>query len=162
MYSFIYFKPTSEEFLKSVSRMNFLHNPYIKAGKILNQDLLYVLWASMAEPVNFMQLYEWRPLTDMEHAALGSLWLHIGHLMGIDYKKELGKDKWANGKEFMEELDVWAHDYEDEAMKPFEEVRLLGDVLMELLLSVYPRFTRPTVYQVSLVLMTEKMRRAFQ
>jgi len=35
----------------------------------------------------------------MEHAALGTLWRIV--MMGIDYKKELGKDKWANGK-FME------------------------------------------------------------
>lgn len=160
-YSFASFNPSSDEFIKAVSRMNFLHNPYIKAGKITNGDLLYVLWASMAEPVKFMQLYEWRAFSDMEHAALGTLWLHVGRLMGIDYKKELGKDNWANGKVFMDELTEWARGYEGIHMKPSPEVSLLGDVLMELLLSVYPKFTRSTVRQVSLVLMTEQMRWAF-
>ena len=141
--------------------MNFLHAPYIKAGKILNEDLLYVLWASMAEPVRFMRQFEWRAFTDMEHAAYGALWKHIGDLMGINYKAELGNNEWKDGIEFMDEVTAWAGKYEDQYMKPYPEVRKLGEVLMELLYSAYPSMARPIVYNVSLVIMGDRMRHAF-
>jgi hypothetical protein len=159
--SFAQFRPHDEEFLKAVARMNFLHAPYIKSGKILNEDLLYVLWASMAEPVRFMRLYEWRALTDMEHAAVGALWKHIGDLMGIDYEAELGRNTWTDGIEFMDEVTAWASKYEDKYMHPYPEVRKLGEVLMDLLLTSYPKFARPMAHQISLVLMGDRMRHAF-
>jgi hypothetical protein len=141
--------------------MNYLHSPYIKAGKILNQDLLYVLWASMFGPVRFFELYEWRPLTDMEIAALGTIWLYVGKLMGIDYQQELGQESWADGIEFMECVTLWAGSYEDEYMRPHPEIRALGKILIELLLSAYPKFMRPLIYRPALVVMGERMRYVF-
>lgn len=141
--------------------MNYLHAPYIKAGKILNEDLIYVLWASMADPVRFIGLYEWRPCTEMEQAAFGAQWKHIGDLMGIDYKAELGHDSWKDGIEFIDELTVWAGKYEDKYMHPYPEVRKLGQVLMDLLLTSHPKFARPIAYQISLVVMGDRMRHAF-
>ena len=35
--------PTSERTLRAIARMNYLHSPYIKSGKITNDDLLYTL-----------------------------------------------------------------------------------------------------------------------
>ena len=141
--------------------MNYLHSPYIKAGKILNRDLLYVLWASMSGPIRFFELYEWRPLTDMEVAAQGTIWLYIGKLMGIDYQLELGKEAWADGIEFVEHVTQWAERYEDDYMKPHAEIRALGKILMELLLSAYPKFIRSFIYKSALVAMGERMRYAF-
>ncbi|CEJ81974.1 hypothetical protein VHEMI02070 [[Torrubiella] hemipterigena] len=42
---FFKFAPNSVHLHKAVARMNFLHQSYIKSGKILNKDLLYVLYA---------------------------------------------------------------------------------------------------------------------
>ena len=159
--SFAQFGPHSDEFLKAVARMNYLHAPYVKSGKILQEDFLYVLYASMADPVRFMSLFEWRSLTDMEHAALGTLWKHIGDLMGIDYKSVLGKDQWVDGIEFMDDVTEWALAFEVEYIKPFPEVRKLGEVLMEMLATSYPRIARPALYTASSVLVGDRMRHAF-
>lgn len=160
-HSWAQFKPQDPLFLKSIERTNFLHAPYRKAGRMLNEDLLYVLWASMAEPVRFIAAYDWRALTPMEHAALGTLWKHIGDLMDIDYVAEMGRDDWVDGIEFMDELTVWAAEYEEKYMHPYPEVRELGAVLMDLFCESYPKIVRPLVESVSLVMMGERMRHAF-
>lgn len=160
-YSFAFFESHSDEFLKAVARMNYLHAPYVKSGKILNEDFLYVLYASMAEPVHFFRLYEWRELTDMEVAALGTLWKHVGDLMGIDYMKEVGHNEWRDGIHFMDDIRVWGERYEDEYLKPTKDAHRLGLVLWELLLSSYPSFMRPAGYQISLVVLGDRLRHAF-
>lgn len=158
---FAAFEPHSDEFLKAIARMNYLHSPYIKSGKILNEDFLYVLYASMAEPVRFIRQYEWRELTDMEVAALGTLWKHVGDLMGIDWAKEVGHSEWRDGLHFMEEISAWGDRYEIEHLKPTKDANRLGIVLWDLLLSSYPSFMRPAGYQISLVVLGDRLRHAF-
>ncbi|PMB73034.1 hypothetical protein BM221_000452 [Beauveria bassiana] len=159
--SFIKFAPNSEYLHKAVARMNYLHSLYQKNDKITNRDLLYVLWASMSEPVRFMRLYEWRALTDMEVAALGTLWKYIGDMMQIDYKAELGQDQWRDGIDFIDQVTEWAYRYEDVAMKRLPDMQKLGDVLLDLLLTSYPAAVRPMAYQGVLVLMGGRLRHAF-
>ncbi|KAM3527685.1 hypothetical protein MY4038_006246 [Beauveria bassiana] len=159
--SFIKFAPNSEHLHKAVARMNYLHSPYQKNDRITNRDLLYVLWASMSEPVRFMRLYEWRALTDMEVAALGTLWKYIGDMMQIDYKAELGQDQWRDGIDFIDQVTEWAYRYEDVAMKRLPDMQKLGDVLLDLLLTSYPAAVRPVAYQGVLVLMGGRLRHAF-
>ncbi|KAM3449998.1 hypothetical protein MY3296_006459 [Beauveria thailandica] len=159
--SFFKFAPNSEYLHKAVARMNYLHSPYQKNGRITNRDLLYVLWASMAEPIRFMRQYEWRALTDMEVAALGTLWKYIGDMMQIDYKAELGQDQWRDGIDFVEHITEWAYRYEDVAMKRLPDAQKLGDALLDLLLTSYPAVVRPMAYQGVLVLMGDRLRHAF-
>ncbi|KAM3427471.1 hypothetical protein NHJ13734_008965 [Beauveria thailandica] len=159
--SFFKFAPNSEYLHKAVARMNYLHSPYQKNGRITNRDLLYVLWASMAEPIRFMRQYEWRALTDMEVAALGTLWKYIGDMMQIDYKAELGQDQWRDGIDFVEHVTEWAYRYEDVAMKRLPDAQKLGDALLDLLLTSYPAVVRPMAYQGVLVLMGDRLRHAF-
>ena len=161
MASFAQFGPHSDEFLQAVNRMNYLHAPYKKSGKILDEDFLYVLWVSMADPITFIDQYDWRPLTNMEKAAFGTLWKHIGDLMGIDYKSVMGRDQWKDGLEFIEGTSNWASDYEDKYMKPFPEVRQLGDILIEMVNTAYPAFARPFIHQGNLVLMGARVRHAY-
>jgi hypothetical protein len=142
--------------------MNYLHAPYIKAGKIRNEDLLYVLYSSMAEPVRFLNTYEWRSLTDMEVNALGTLWKYVGDLMEIDYKQELGNDQWTDGIEFMDAVRQWAEKYEDEHLLPSKQVRTVGRVTLELLLTSYPKAFRKLGYRAVMVLLGDRMRHAFE
>ncbi|KND88003.1 hypothetical protein TOPH_07382, partial [Tolypocladium ophioglossoides CBS 100239] len=150
--SFVLFPPSSPLLHMAVARMNHLHAPYIKSKGILNQDLLYVLNTAMVEPIRFMRLYEWRSLTEMEVAAQAMLWKCVGDMMGIDYAEQLGKNEWNDSIEFMEDLTRWGCKYEDSYMLPLLEVRHLGTVLMDLLLSAYPKTMRPLGYQMLLVL----------
>ncbi|KAM5351262.1 hypothetical protein ACJ41O_003985 [Fusarium nematophilum] len=158
---FAAFAPTSTQLHKAIARMNYLHAPYIKCGKILQEDLLYVLYASMAEPVRFLNMYEWRKLTDMEVAALGTMWKYIGDMMEIDYKTVLQKDQWADGIEFYEDVSRWAGEYEDENLRPLKEVYDLGQVLMDLLLQSHAKIASPLAYPAACVLMGPRLRRAF-
>ncbi|KAI1052329.1 hypothetical protein LB507_007765 [Fusarium sp. FIESC RH6] len=158
---FANFAPSSSVLHKAVARTNFLHAPYIKAGKIKQEDLLYVLYASFAEPVRFLTQYEWRAPTEMEVAAISTLWKYVADLMDIDYKTILQKSEWTDGIEFFEDVSQFGEDYEDKYLRPTKEVQKLGDVLMELLLDSYPRFAAPIGYPAACVLMGPRLRRAF-
>lgn len=146
---------------QAIGRINYLHSPYIKSGGILNQDLLYVLCASLAAPIRFIKLFEWRELEDMELAALGTFWKYIAEMMDIDFKSELGKDEWADGVELVEDLTAWAAKYELEHMEASPDVQKLGKILVELLLSAYPKFLQPTIQGAVLVLMGDRLRQNF-
>ncbi|KAF4975839.1 hypothetical protein FZEAL_7428 [Fusarium zealandicum] len=158
---FANFAPTSNALQQAIARMNYLHAPYIKSGKILQEDLLYVLYASMSEPVRFLNQYEWRKLTDMEMAALGTMWKYVGDMMEIEYKTLLQKEKWTDGIEFLEDVSRWGEDYEDENLRPLKEVQDLGQVLMELLLNSHPKIASPVAFPAVCVLMGPRLRRAF-
>ncbi|KAF4967184.1 hypothetical protein FSARC_5217 [Fusarium sarcochroum] len=158
---FANFPPTSPVLSKAVARTNYLHAPYIKSGKIQQQDLLYVLYASFAEPIRFLSLYEYRKLTDMEVAGLATLWKYVADMMEIDYKTVLQKDEWTDGIEFFEDLARFGGDYEDKNLRPTEEIHALGQVLMDLLLQSYPKILTPVGYPAACVLMGPRLRRAF-
>ncbi|OTA08042.1 hypothetical protein A9Z42_0089650 [Trichoderma parareesei] len=158
---YVNFPPGSEALAKSVARTNFLHQPYRQCGKISNGDMLYVLFESMHEPVRWMRLYEWREMADMEVAAIATLWKYIGEMMDIDYKAELGKDQWKDGIDFMDDVAAWAAEYENKHLGPSPDIAKLGQVLVELMLSAYPRFSRAPGYKILMVLMGERMRHAF-
>lgn len=160
--SYAQFPPGSEDLAKSVARTNFLHHPYRQNGKISNGDMLYVLFESMHEPIRFMRLYEWREMVDMEVAAIAMFWKYLGEMMEIDYKAELGKDQWKDGIEFMEDVAEWAAEYENKHLGPSPDIAKLGKVLVELLLSAYPKFMRESGYKILMVLMGERMRHAFK
>ncbi|KAG7436085.1 hypothetical protein ACKRZS_014094 [Fusarium odoratissimum] len=158
---FANFPPTSPVLHKAVARTNFLHAPYIKSGKIKQEDLLYVLYASFAEPVRFLNIYEYRKLTDMEVASLSTLWKYVADMMDIDYRTVLGKNEWTDGLEFFEDMTRFGGDYEDKYLRPTPEIQKLGHVLMEMLLDSYPKIASPLGYPAACVLMGPRLRRAF-
>lgn len=151
--------PTSERAIQAIARMNHLHSPYKKSGKISNQDLLYTLAVCVMEPIRFFELYEWRPLNDMEVCAVGTFWKSIGDAMEIEYKGYLAQDDWKDGTEFVEDITAWAKRYEVDAMKPHPDNRKLADALVGLLLSLIP--APEFALQVSTVLMGDRVREAF-
>ncbi|KAL6696128.1 hypothetical protein J3F84DRAFT_373119 [Trichoderma pleuroticola] len=159
--SYAEFPPGSEYLAKSVARTNFLHAPYRQSGKISNEDMLYVLFESMYQPIRFMRLYEWREMADMEVAAIATFWKYIGEMMEIDYEAELGKKEWKDGIDFLEDVERWAIGYENEHLGPSPDIAKLGQVLVDLLLSAYPKFSREPGYKILMVLMGERMRDAF-
>ncbi|KPM42641.1 hypothetical protein AK830_g3933 [Neonectria ditissima] len=158
---FATFPPTSAQLHKAIARINYLHGPFIASGKIRQEDMLYVLYASMAEPVRFINLFEWRQLDDMEVASIATLWKYIGDMMDIDYKSLLQKEEWTDGIEFLEDVSNWASKYEDQYMRPMKEVHDLGEILMQLLLQSHAKFARPLAYLMALVVMGNRLRRAF-
>ncbi|OLN96963.1 hypothetical protein CCHL11_07431 [Colletotrichum chlorophyti] len=153
--------PTSDRALKAISRMNYLHSGYLAAGQISNSDLLYTLAVCVTEPIRFMKLYEWRPLTEMEICAAGTHWKAIGDAMDIRYKGLLSQEKWADGIEFVEDITAWAKSYEVEAMKPANVNFQASTQLTDMLLWHVPSFAKPFAQEVLHVLMGDRVRDAF-
>ncbi len=76
-------RPGSTRAMESITRTNFLHAPYRRAGKISDGDMLYTLSLFVLEPMHWTDKYEWRRLTDMERGAMVIFW------------KALGEDLWS-------------------------------------------------------------------
>jgi hypothetical protein len=153
--------PTSDLCVQAISRMNFLHEKYKKAGKISNADFLYTLSVCVTEPIRFINLYEWRPLNHMETNAIGCFWKSLGDAMDIEYKGYLSKDSWKDGIEFVEDITAWAKSYEVEAMKPAKSNIPLAQALADMLLYHVPTVAKPFALEVLTVLMGDRVRDAF-
>jgi hypothetical protein len=141
--------------------MNFLHSTYKKAGQISNADFLYTLSVVVTESIRFINLFEWRPLNDMEVCAIGTFWKSIGDAMEIEYKGYLAKDSWRDGIEFYHDIKAWAKSYEMEAMKPAPTNRPVADALTDMLIYPAPAFAKPFALQVLTVMMGDRVRDAF-
>ncbi|OAQ59526.1 myosin-cross-reactive antigen family protein [Pochonia chlamydosporia 170] len=152
--------PNEERTRQAIGRMNSLHSPYIKAGKISNEDLLYTLSVFVTEPINWINTYEWRQLTDMEICAQGAFWKSIGDAMNIKYSGHLKRHTWKDGIEFYEDIADWAMQYELEHMVPAATNKQTATELFALLLFYVPRFLVPFSHQIIGVLMGERLRRS--
>lgn len=154
--------PSEERTREAIARMNYLHSPYIKTGKISNADLLYTLSVFITEPISWINEYEWREVTEMEICALGTFWKSIGDAMEITYSGYLKRDSWKDGIEFYEDIKQWALQYESDHMVPAATNKETADQLIPLLLFYVPRFLRPIIRQAIGVLMGERLRRAMK
>lgn len=77
---FTTWNPKNERTIKAIARMNYIHSRYQKAGKISNDDLLYTLSVFITEPISWVRKFEWRPMSDMEICAVGTLCKTPGEL----------------------------------------------------------------------------------
>lgn len=103
----------SDRYLRAIARMNYLHERYRKAGKILDDDMLHTLGSGMTEIIRFVNDYEWRKLTDVELCALGVWHRALGDAMKIPYTTLPSHDKgWVDGFQFARELEHWVVQYE--------------------------------------------------
>ncbi|BCS21735.1 uncharacterized protein APUU_22167A [Aspergillus puulaauensis] len=155
---FLFQDPRKSRTVEAISRMNYLHNPYIKAGKISNEDLLYTLSVFITEPVTWINKFEWRTLTDYEICALGTYWKSIGDAMGIEYKGYLKQEEWKDGLEFYEDIKDWAQHYEAKEMVPTATNKQTADELVPLLLYYIPRPLMPVAREAVGTLMGERLR----
>jgi len=111
--------PSSERVLDGISRMNYLHSGYRKAGKIINDDLMYILSRFALEPVQWAATHDWRPFTELEKCAVGVFWKDLGEKMEISYDcLPSSATGWKDGRYWLDELDVWSREYELSTMAP--------------------------------------------
>lgn len=103
----------SDRHLRAIARMNYLHERYRKAGKILDDDMLHTLGSGMAEIVRFVNDYEWRDLTDVELCAIGVWHRVLGDAMKIPYTALPSHEEgFVDGLQFARELEQWVYQYE--------------------------------------------------
>ena len=160
------YHPESMRSIDAVARMNYIHSQYQKSGKILDDDMLYTLSLFAAEPVRWIDKYEWRKLEDFEKCALGTYWKAMGDAMGISYEKlksggERGEG-WTDGLEWLEEVIEWAEGYEKRYMVPDENNRQIAEHTVAILLWGIPETLKPFGKKVVSTLMDERLRIAMK
>ncbi len=154
-------KPTSERAIQAIARMNFLHSRYQKAGKITNNDLLYVLSTFALEPVRWISRYEWRSLTDVELCAFGTFWKNMGDAMDISYEILHSSAKgWQDGLHWLSEIKQWSDEYEETHMVPAKTNRKLADSLLKSLLPRKPARCREPYMKIVAVLLGDRVRQS--
>ncbi|CAI7618712.1 unnamed protein product [Penicillium pancosmium] len=158
---FMAFDPHSERAQTAIARTKFLHKGYRASGKILDDDMLYTLSLFATEPIRFASLYEWREMSEMERAAVGTYWKSLGDALDISYEKlPSGRSGFQDGIHWLEEISVWSHQYEVRHMKPHERNREIADKTIDVLVYNLPGFMKPLgIYFVSF-LMDERLRNA--
>lgn len=142
-------QPGSNEHLLAISRMNYLHSRFRKAGKILEEDMLHTLGSAVVDIFRSVDENEWRVLSETEKCAIGVFHKALGDAMEIDFRfLESYKRGWSDGVHFARELCEWTLGYEKEVAKPAESTRKIGRRFMELAQWNLPGFLKPVVERV--------------
>ena len=153
--------PTSTRTLEAISRMNYVHGVYQKSGLILNDDLLYTLCLFAAEPMRWINRYEWRTLENFEKCALGTFWKSIGDAMGIGYEGlKSGQTGWTDGLQWLEEIIEWAEEYEKRCMLPDINNKTTAEETTGLLLWYVPSAMKGIGKSLVSALMDDRLRTA--
>ena len=93
----------SERGLRALSKMNWIHSRY--GSKISNGDLIHTLALFVLEPQRWIEIYEWRPMSELEKVAVFVYWKEIGNRMGMQGLPQT-----------LSELKTWTAKYEENEM----------------------------------------------
>ncbi|KAL9124971.1 MAG: hypothetical protein Q9217_005761 [Psora testacea] len=158
------YHPKSPRVIEAIGRMNYIHSVYQKAGKISNDDMLYTLSLFALEPVRWIERYEWRTLEDFEKCAIGTFWKAMGDAMAIDFSTLRsggeGGEGWVDGLQWLEEVAIWAEEYEEKAMVPDKNNLKTAEQTMAVLLWHVPSWAKPYAKKTVCALMDERLRTA--
>ncbi|KIX95377.1 uncharacterized protein Z520_08894 [Fonsecaea multimorphosa CBS 102226] len=152
-------EPTSDRCIDGYARLNYLHGHYIKQGKISNDDMLYTLSLFLNQPVEWINRYEWRQLSDLEICAMGVFHKAMGDGMEISFEKLPSYSTgWKDGLHFYRELDTWAKQYEKDCMVPHQKNYETAVQTRNLLLSMYPPFMKKVLTKVVSAPLDDRLR----
>ena len=158
---FMGYAPTSERTLEAISRMNYIHSGYQKCGKISNDDMLYTLSLFVAEPIRWIDRYEWRTLEAFEKCAIGTFWKSLGDAMGISFENlPSSNEGWIDGLQWLEEIVEWGQEYEKKHMLPHINNKTTADETINILLWKVPKSLKPAGQVVIHTLMDDRLRKA--
>lgn len=128
--------------LAAIARMNQVHSHF----RIRQEDYLYVLVGLMFEPVDWIDRYGWRPLTDTERQANYWFWRGVGERMDLT----IIPPSYEAARQFKS-------DYEAEHFRRSRASVELVDMLFALVKSWVPRPLRPAVRPVMATLIDEPL-----
>lgn len=158
---FVLNKPTSERAIEATARMNYLHSPYRKSGKITDDDFLYTLSIFALEPSRWINRYDWRSLSDLEMCACGTYWKNMGDAMDVSYTKLPSSAKgWQDGLHWLKELEEWGDEYEKAHMVPADTNKQLADSQLDIMLPLWPARFRHACRMILIVLLGDRLRRS--
>lgn len=154
-------EPTSDRTIEAFSRMNYIHGVYQQAGQISNADMLYTLSVFATEPIRWIDEHEWRTLTRIEKAAIGTFVKCMGDSMGIDYSLlPSGQAGFRDGLHFVDEVSKWAAQYEMDHMRPHQDNHQTANETTAILLISLPQSLKPAGRKVIAALMDDNLRKA--
>lgn len=154
-------EPDSERYRAANARLNYLHGHYIKQGKISNDDMLYTLSLFLNQPVEWINRYEWRQMSDLEKCAMGVFHKAMGDGMQISFEKLPSYSTgWKDGLHFYSELDSWAKEYETKYMVPDKKNYDTAVETRKLLLSGYPDFLKGALTKIVSAPLDDRLREA--
>lgn len=132
-----------------IRRVNEMHGMY----DIPNDDLLYVLATFVVCPVDWINSYEWRTLTDQEVTALTDYYRLLGKRMGIKGIPET----FAEFRTLLDEYEIAHFAYSPKALA-------VADSTLDLLGTFAPfhLLPRAVVRRISFALMDDRLREAFR
>ncbi|KAF9888618.1 hypothetical protein FE257_008550 [Aspergillus nanangensis] len=160
---FMSFEPNSDRAITSIARTKFLHTGYRASGKILEDDMLYTLSLFALEPIRFVQLFEWRSMSDMEKCAIGTYWKRLGEALDISYDcLPSGKTGFKDGLHYLEELGAWSHEYEEKFMKPDDTNKKVADKTMDVLVYAMPGPVKKAGVNFASCMMDDRLRAAMK
>ncbi|BEI92415.1 uncharacterized protein CcaverHIS019_0500430 [Cutaneotrichosporon cavernicola] len=132
----------------ALARMNWLHSRY---GNLIGRDdKLFTLALFVFEPFYFAELFDYRPLNELEKEARYVHWREIGARMGIE-------DIPPTRAELLE----WTVAYGKKSMVYDPRNAQVGNATFSVLLKDLPRFMWPLGKRMSLVLLDDHMLQAF-
>ncbi|KAK5030138.1 hypothetical protein LTR13_008451 [Exophiala sideris] len=154
-------EPDSDRYRAANARLNYLHGHYIKQGKISNDDMLYTLSLFLNQPVEWINRYEWRQLTELEVCAMGVFHKAMGDGMQISFEKLPSYSTgWKDGLQFYHELDAWAKEYEKKYMVPDKKNYDTAVETRKLLLASQPDFMKGALTKIVSAPLDDRLREA--
>ena len=154
----------TDGWVRALARVNCIHAPYERSGKIQNSHNLYTMALIAREPIRLMSKWEWRAFSETEKCAMGVWWAKVAEAMGISWeglvKPTTPDGKWRNGIEWLESVWQWAEEYEAEYMMPAPANHVLVDATIGLLLYLVPSSLNGWAEKAVLTLMDQKLRHA--
>jgi hypothetical protein len=154
-------EPESDRCIEAHARLNYLHGHYIRQGKISNNDMLYTLSLFLNQPVEWINKFEWRQLSDLEICAMGVFHKAMGDGMNISFEPLPSYHTgWKDGLHFYRELDTWAKAYEVKHMVPHQKNYDTAVQTRQLLISQYPPFMKDILSKAMSAPLDDRLREA--
>ncbi|KAL2001202.1 hypothetical protein VTN02DRAFT_2106 [Thermoascus thermophilus] len=151
--------PTAKRTVEAISRMNYIHSVYQKAGKIKNDEMLYILSLFAINPIKWVKTFEWRELNDMEKCAMATYWKSIGDDMKIDYSPLPSYSSgWTDGLHWLEEIWAWSEAYEERSIARHETNAAVGQAALQITVWKLPNALKPLARHAIASILDERLR----
>ena len=131
---------------RAIAQMNKIHGNF----RIPNDDYIFVLSTLVFYPMDWMDKYGWRKMSDNEKQALFLFYHEVGLQMGM-------QDLPAT----MEDLRAFVSGYEAKHLVFAQSNRNIADATINIFKGWFPGFLRPLIEPAIVALIDEKLRVAF-
>lgn len=153
--------PASPRAIEALCRINYLHSPHRASGKITDADMLYTLSLFALEPARWVAKYEWRELSGLERCAVGTLWKSLGEALGVAYELLPGsKDGWQDGIDWLDDLDHWSCQYQENQMVPNVSNKKVADATLYHIVWKLPARFKAVGEKIVAAILEDKLREA--